>query len=49
MAVPAGFFLINEEGGMERAEEFSAPPAREMGASANWSHRCVFSLVLQTD
>lgn len=39
MAVPAGLFLINEEGGMEKAEEFTAPPEREMGAPANWSHR----------
>lgn len=39
MAVPAGLFLINEEGGMEKAEEFTALPEREMGAQANWSHR----------
>lgn len=39
MAVPAGLFLINEEGGMEKAEEFAALPQREMGAAANWAHR----------
>jgi hypothetical protein len=37
---PAGLFMVNEEGGLEDAEEYSQLPAREMGATANWSHRC---------
>lgn len=36
---PAGLFVVNEEGGLETAEDYAAPPAREMGATANWSHR----------
>jgi hypothetical protein len=36
---PAELFMVNEEGGLENAEEYSQLPAREMGATANWSHR----------
>ncbi|WIA22916.1 hypothetical protein OEZ86_009852 [Tetradesmus obliquus] len=36
---PAGLFVVNEEGGLENAEEYSQLPAREMGTTANWSHR----------
>lgn len=32
--------MVNEEGGIEHAEEFSPLPGREMGAAANWCHRC---------
>jgi hypothetical protein len=39
VAVPAGLFVVNEEGAVENAEEFSPLHAREMGASASWSHR----------
>jgi hypothetical protein len=38
-AVPVGMYAANEEGGIDKAEEFTPLPAREMGASANWCHR----------
>ncbi len=41
VACPAGLFVANEDGGLDKAEEFSPLPAREMGASANWNHRWV--------
>lgn len=36
---PAGLFAVNEEGGIEHAEDFTPLPAREAGAAANWCHR----------
>lgn len=36
---PAGLFSVNEEGGIEHAEDFSPLPVREAGAAANWCHR----------
>lgn len=37
---PEGLFLVNEDGGLDRAEEWEPLAAREMGAPANWAHRC---------
>ncbi|KAF8066356.1 RSP4 [Scenedesmus sp. PABB004] len=36
---PAGLFVVNEDGGLEAAEEPPQLPVREMGAPANWVHR----------
>ncbi|KAI8464163.1 MAG: flagellar radial spoke protein 4 [Monoraphidium minutum] len=36
---PAGLFVVNEDGGLDKAEEWSPLPDREMGAAANWAHR----------
>ncbi|GBF99225.1 flagellar radial spoke [Raphidocelis subcapitata] len=36
---PVGLFEVNEDGGLDKAEEWEAPPEREMGAPANWAHR----------
>eukprot|EP00877_Chromochloris_zofingiensis_P003995 jgi/Chrzof1/13597/Cz08g03200.t1 len=36
---PVGVFVVNDDGGLDKAEDFTPQPAREMGASANWVHR----------
>lgn len=36
---PTGLFVVNEDGGLDKAEEWSPLPDREMGAAANWVHR----------
>jgi len=43
---PAGLFEVNEDGGLDKAEEWSPLPDREMGAAANWAHRWVGSLAV---
>lgn len=37
---PTGLFVVNEDGGLDKAEEWAPLPDREMGAAANWVHRC---------
>jgi hypothetical protein len=34
-------FEVNEDGGLDKAEEWSPLSDREMGVAANWAHRCV--------
>ena len=39
MLCPSGLFVVNEDGGLDKAEEWSPLPDREMGAPASWAHR----------
>lgn len=45
MLCPSGLFVVNEDGGLDKAEEWTPLPDREMGAAANWVHRCIGSWV----
>lgn len=36
---PGGLFVVNEDGGLDKAEEWAPLPDREMAAPANWAHR----------
>ena len=40
---PVGMFAVNEDGGLDKAEEWAPLPDREMGISANWAHRCAWT------
>ena len=41
VACPAGLFNVGEEGEVEKSEEFTPLPAREMASAASWCHRYV--------
>ena len=36
---PAGYFTANEEGGLDKAEEFIPPAATDLATMAAWAHR----------
>lgn len=36
---PAGYFTANEEGGLDKAEEFAPPAPTDYGTSGQWAHR----------
>lgn len=36
---PGGLFEVNEDGGLDKAEDWAPLPDREMAAPANWAHR----------
>ena len=36
---PAGYFTANEEGGLDKAEEFAPPAPTDYGTSGAWAHR----------
>ena len=38
---PAGAFSANEEGGLDKNEEWEGVPGREAAQAASWAHRCV--------
>lgn len=36
---PAGYFTANEEGGLDKAEDFTPPAPTDLGTTAAWAHR----------
>lgn len=40
VCAPSGLFSANEDGSLEKSEEFGGFPGRELSGTANWVHRC---------
>ncbi len=36
---PAGYFTANEEGGLDKAEDFTPPAPTDLGTAGAWAHR----------
>ena len=36
---PAGYFTANEEGGLDKAEDFTPPAPTDLATTAAWAHR----------
>jgi len=39
LCCPAGMFNVDDESGIEKAEDYEAPRPQEMGAVGAWVHR----------